>query len=251
MFLSQRATQGEYLDTPGLPVCELAESYQALGRVNRLFHYADPFQRLLVHWLGKQRVQSLAILDLGAGDGSLGQVLERWAAEQGWSWRVTNLDLNPDALRLNRNHRNVAASVLSLPFKDESFDLVIASQMTHHLTNETQVVRHFGEAWRVTRDALFVNDLHRNMLLLGLVWLTVRLLRLPRAMQSDGFISVLRGWRVTEWQKMAAEAGIPNARVWLHMGARIMLQARKLKSRSVTTAGCSASETSAKCPSGA
>jgi 2-polyprenyl-3-methyl-5-hydroxy-6-metoxy-1,4-benzoquinol methylase len=247
MFLSQRATQEEYLDTPGLPVPELAESYQALGRVNRLFHFADPFQRLLVHWLGKQHVQSLAILDLGAGDGSLGQVLEHWAAEHGWNWRVTNLDINPDALRLNRKGLNVAASALCLPFRDESFDVVIASQMTHHLANETQVVRHFGEAWRVTRDALFLNDLHRNVVLLALVWVTVRVLGLPRAMQSDGFTSVRRGWRVTEWRSMAARAGIPNARVWLHLGARIMLQARKATTSPIIPSGRSASETSARC----
>ena len=229
MFLSQRATQGEYLDTPGLPVQQVAESYLALGRVNRLFRYADPFQRLLVRWLGRERVQSLSVLDLGAGDGSLGREMEHWAAARGWTWRVTNLDLNPDALRLNRDGRNVAASVLSLPFQNESFDVVIASQMAHHLATETQVVRHFAEAWRVTRDAVFLNDLHRNVVLFGIVWLTVRLLGLPPAMQSDGCISVQRGWRVGEWRRFAAQAGLGQARVWLHAGARIMLQARKAK----------------------
>ena len=52
MFLSRRATQEEYMDTPGLPESEVAEYFRELARVNRLFQWSDPFKRILPRWLG-------------------------------------------------------------------------------------------------------------------------------------------------------------------------------------------------------
>ncbi len=227
MFLSRRSAQAEYFDAPDRTAAEVADGYRLLARVNRLFHFAEPFQRHLPRSLGAERCRSLSVLDLGAGDGSLGRELTAWAAQRGWAWRVTSLDLNPLALRLNPGRPNVAACALALPFTDRSFDVVIASQMTHHIPQTEAVARHFREAWRVTRDTLFLNDLHRNCALFAMVWLATHLTRLPADLRSDGLVSVRRGWRIGEWQRLADEAGIPNANVWLHYGARIMLRARR------------------------
>jgi len=227
MFLARRSAQAEYFDSPQRSFAEVAQGYRELARVNRLFRAADPFQRLLSQWLGAERCQSLSLLDLGAGDGSLGRELTEWAARRRWNWRVTNLDINPLALQLNGNGSNVAASAVALPFRDRSFDVVIAAQMAHHLPDTAAVEQHFREAWRVTRDALFLNDLHRNLALIFLVWVGARLTRISPRMRADGLLSVRRGWRVPEWKTLAARAGIPQAKVWLYHGARIMLRARK------------------------
>jgi hypothetical protein len=98
--------------------------------------------------------------------------------------------------------------------------------MTHHLTDE-QVVTHWREAWRVTRDAIFICDLHRNPMLYLLVWLSLHLLRANPAVREDGLISVKRGFRLREWRELAVRAEIPDAKVRLYYGTRIVLQARK------------------------
>ena len=226
MFLSQRATQAEYCDRADLPREAVADNYRQLARFNRLMLVADPFQRLLVRWLGRKNVQKLSVLDLGAGDGSLGLEIERWARRYGWDWRVTNLDQSLAALQLGAGRRNVAANVCALPFADDAFDVVIASQMTHHLT-EAETVQHFREAWRVTRDAVFLTDAHRNGGALCVLWALLRSLRVTPEFLSDGLLSVRRGWRVGEWRTLAERAGIADARVWLYYGSRVMLQARK------------------------
>jgi SAM-dependent methyltransferase len=226
MFLSQRATQAEYCDRLDLPLNEVADNYRQLARFNRLLLVTDPFQRLLVRWLGRGHVKKLSMLDLGAGDGSIGRSIEAWARRRGWDWQVTNLDLNFGALRLNPGGRNVAGSVDALPFADGCFDVVIASQMTHHLTDE-EAVRHFREAWRVTRDALFLTDAHRNAGAMAVIWGVLRLMRVSPQFLSDGILSVRRSWRVGEWRALAARAGIFSARVWLYYGSRVMMQARK------------------------
>ena len=229
MFFKHRALQAEYFDTLDQPAAEVADGYAMLGRVNRFFYFASPFKTFLPKALGEERCRSLSLLDLGAGDGSLGDELSRWATARGWNWRITNLDLNQQAMRLNPAAQWVAGSVLALPFQDQAFDVVIASQMTHHLMSDADACQHFREAWRVTREVLFINDLHRNAVLYAILWVLLRCYRFPKNFRDDGLLSVQKSWRVGEWRSLAARAGIPEARVWLYGGARLMLQARRKK----------------------
>lgn len=226
MFFRQRATQAEYCDQPDLSREAVISHCLQLARFNRTMLVSDVFQRILTRWLGRTRVASLSILDLGAGDGWIGRKISAWAARRGWTWRVTNLDVNPHALGLHPGSRNVLASVCSLPFPAGSFDVVIASQMAHHLV-EAEVVAHFREAWRVTGDGLFLSDAHRNEGAFLVLWLVLKLIGATPEFQADGLQSVRRGWRVNEWRRLAVQAGIPDAQVWLSYGSRVMLQARK------------------------
>jgi 2-polyprenyl-3-methyl-5-hydroxy-6-metoxy-1,4-benzoquinol methylase len=227
MFLKRRVLQAEYFDEPNRPQAELAEAYRTLTRFNQIFSLADSFKRILPKTLGAERCRSLSLLDLGAGDGSLGNELTHWAAKKGWDWRITNLDLNPRALRLNQTGSLVAGSAVALPFRDRMFDVVIASQMTHHFMSDSEVCSHFKEAWRTTRDLLVITDLHRNAgfyLALGGV---LKVCGVPGHFLSDALLSVRRGWRVSEWKSLATQAGIPNAHIWIYAGTRIMIEARK------------------------
>jgi len=226
MFLVERSMQAESLDSDARPPAAVAADYQQLARVNRLFFFSHPFVVRLPRLLGRENCRSLTLLDVGAGDGMLGRRLEEWAQRRGWCWEVTNLDTNPHALALNPGGRNVLGSALALSFPDARFDVVVASQMTHHLT-DAEVVTHFREAWRVARRGVLVSDLHRNAFLCALVWCGVRVLGLSREMREDGVISVRRGFRLDEWRRSAEEAGILGARVWLYANTRIMLAARK------------------------
>jgi SAM-dependent methyltransferase len=181
---------------------------------------------VLPRWLGAECCSQLEILDVGAGTGSLGRELSQWAARRGWDWRFTNLDTNEVALRLGSGPGAVSGNALALPFANDSFDLVITSQMTHHLT-DLEIITHWREAGRVTRDGLFFCDLHRNVGLYAMLWLATRLFGASRHLREDALISVKRGFRLEEWRSLAAQANLRNARVWVFYGTRIVLQARK------------------------
>jgi ubiquinone/menaquinone biosynthesis C-methylase UbiE len=179
-------------------------------------------------FLGRENCQSLSILDLGGGDGSLGTLLTRWAAKKcGWDWRFTNLDINPRALALSQSGTSVVGSALALPFPDNNFDVVIGSQMTHHLTTDEELIQHFREAWRVTRRAIYITDLHRNIFLYGLIWLILHGGRFTKDFRADGLLSIERGFRVGELQRLVEKAGISGARVWLYYGSRVIVVAKK------------------------
>lgn len=224
--MRERSTQAEYFDTPGLSQAQRDRACRELDRLNVFFQFSHTFVSRLPRWLGKKRCERLDILDVGAGTGLLGKRMSAWAKRRGWDWRVTNLDTHPCPLDHTLSASFVTGSALQLPFADNSFDLVIASQMTHHLTDE-EIVQHWREAWRVARDGIFICDLHRNAGFYGMLWLMMWLLRTDERVRKDGLISVERGFRRAEWRELAARAGIPQARVSLYCGTRIVLQARK------------------------
>ena len=226
MFLRERSTQAEYCDRPDLTPAEVRSVHHQLDRIHQLLHSADSFQAPLARWLGDSRVHNVSLLDLGAGDGAMGRHLEAWAGTKGWNWRVTSIDSNFTALALGTGERRVAGNVCALPFANDSFDVVLASQMTHHLS-EDEVVRHFAEAWRVSRDIVCLFDAHRNVFALGLIQILLSALGFSREFRSDAALSVRRGWRVPEWELLAARAGISGAAIHLQHGARIRLFARK------------------------
>ena len=225
MFLSRRSLQAEYFDAER-PLTELAEFFQCLRRMNRLFAFAEPFQRLVPRLLGESNCAALSVLDLGAGDGFLGKVLTEWAATHGWRWRITNLDTNLRAMTLNGGSGSIAASALALPFQSGSFNLVIASQMLHHL-RDAEARQLLGEAWRVARDGILVCDLHRNSVLYALLWLLFQFQNFPQSFRADALLSVKRSWRISELRELLAGSDLGQAEVRLYFGARLVLQARK------------------------
>jgi SAM-dependent methyltransferase len=225
MFLSWRTTQEEYFDSER-PAEEVAEFFSSLGRVNRVFDFAEPFRELLPKVLGEAGCRALSVLDVGAGDGSLGRTVQAWAMGRGWNWRVVNLDCSLPALRLNVGGTNVAGSAVKLPFRQGSFDVVVASQMAHHLT-DTDVKLLLQETWRVARRAVVLCDLHRNIGLYVLLWLLFCFQKHPASFRADGLLSVKRGWRVGELLGLARAAGVPGASAKLRFGARIVLHAER------------------------
>ena len=227
MFLRMRTTQAEYFDAPDRTPDEVRESYRWLGRVNRITRFDRPFRMWIPRLVGEEACRELTVLDLGAGDGSLGRSLAAWAAGRGWKWTFTNVDLNPMLDEMNPGGDNVRASVLDLPFPDGRFDVVIATTMTHHLGDEADVAAHFREAHRVAGRAVLLCDLQRSPFLIACLWMLLTAIRAPREFKSDAIVSVRRGWRADEWRRLAGEAGIRDARVWEEYGAHVLLAAGK------------------------
>ncbi len=224
MFLRERSTQAEYFDSLR-SAGEVAEFYRSLRDVNRFFLNAEPFRRTIPRLLGANDCTQLSLLDLGAGDGSLGEDLTKWAKTKGWSWQVTSLDLNPVALA-SGSGRRVVGSALQLPFRQGSFDVVIASQMTHHLVWD-QIPTHFQESWRVARRAVVISDLHRNSLLYATLFVALRLQGHSREFIKDGLISVRRSWRLDEMRELVQLSGIGELQVQLYYAARVLVMGRK------------------------
>jgi 2-polyprenyl-3-methyl-5-hydroxy-6-metoxy-1,4-benzoquinol methylase len=91
------------------------------------------FSRLL----GRQEVQGKRVLDAGAGIGHFSQTLADWGA------LLVSVDMGPALLRKVRQKsaaQVVAGSILDLPFPDQTFDVVLCTEVVEHTTDPSRAV---------------------------------------------------------------------------------------------------------------
>ena len=113
--------------------------------------FADPKAERITRALGLEGHET--ILDVGAGTGHL------TAAFQRRGHQVTALDATADMLGRNPASRRVRADAAQLPFADAAFDLVLESNLLHHVSDPIEVLR---EMSRVSRGAVAVVEPNRN-----------------------------------------------------------------------------------------
>jgi SAM-dependent methyltransferase len=89
------------------------------------------------------------LLDAGCGTGGMLSWLERFAAA-----KVIGIDLSSDALRFSHQRGHgalVQGSVMSLPFANGSFDLVMSADVLQHLPDPPGDTAALAESYRVLR----------------------------------------------------------------------------------------------------
>jgi hypothetical protein len=120
------------------------------------------------------------------------------------------IDRHPTAARLAARE-GVASAVAcagALPFAPGSVDVVIASQLAHHLAPEA-IVAFVRAATVIARRGVILADLRRSALAAAGFWVGSRLLGFDRATRDDGLTSVRRGFADVELAALLARAGVP------------------------------------------
>jgi SAM-dependent methyltransferase len=107
----------------------------------------------------------------------------------------------------------VCARADALPFRDDSIDVVMCSQLLHHFEN-AHAARVVGELDRVARRIVIVSDLRRSWLAAGGFWLASFALGFHPVTRHDGVVSVMRGFTPGELSSIVttATARVPVVR---------------------------------------
>jgi ubiquinone/menaquinone biosynthesis C-methylase UbiE len=151
----------------------------------------------------------LRLLDVGAGSGDLATYLRRRAARRGVALLPVIIERHPVAARMCRGAGLITAvgDGGQLPLGDGSVDLVLASQLLHHLERRAAVTL-LRELRRVCRVGLVVSDLRRHPVAALGIWLASYPLRLHPVTRRDGVTSVRRGFTGDELGRIMREAGL-------------------------------------------
>ena len=210
--LKHRAQLTEIMDDLTRPEQEFQAAYHELKVINEWLGGIRAIERFL------PQGSNLLMLDVAAGGCDVSEaLLERK------SCRIVALDLNLRGLRLAQRAVPVGGDALRLPFRDTTFDVVMASLFFHHLSND-ECVRVLAEMWRVSRRRVLVNDLHRHRVAYFSFRLLSRLFSKSPMVRHDGPVSVRRALRPKELLEIAQRAGIP-ARVYRSFPYRMVLVA--------------------------
>ncbi len=209
----------------------LAEGLHGLRKINRYLGGYAAVWSAIERYLSLRR-RPVHLLDVGAGSCDIPAVLIRRADRMGRRIRITALDVNPASLEYAAGWLEkvlspdqfdrlelVEGDLLSSGFNPGHFDLCTASLFLHHL-NDREAVRALRRMDDLARDGLIINDLHRTpAAYLGLKLIN-SLLPVPEMVRHDGPISILRGFRKRELQRLAVSAGLTDYSITWHWAFR-------------------------------
>jgi SAM-dependent methyltransferase len=200
----------ELLDDPAADPAIVTESLRNIGRANRWFGGAWAVRHGLGRVLGGvPRGAELTVADLGTGLGDLPRAAIRWGARRGLRLRAVALERSPVAARLAQGAGVpcVIGCAGALPFRDKSVDVVLVSQVAHHLAADS-AVRLFRACDRLARRGVVVADLRRGPLGPLAFWVGARALRFDPVTVADGITSLRRGYTRDELRTLLAAAGV-------------------------------------------
>jgi ubiquinone/menaquinone biosynthesis C-methylase UbiE len=211
---AHRVNAEELMDDLTRPEHEFAAAYRELETINRRLGGVRAIERFL------PAGSNLLILDVAAGACDVSESLLRNRRD-----RIVVLDLNARGLKRARKSWPVVGDALDLPFQDGTFDVVMASLFFHHLSNDA-CVRVLAQMWRIARQRVLVNDLHRHAVAYSSIRALAAMFSKSRMVRHDGPLSVLRAFRPQELLDIARRAGVP-ARVHRSFPYRLVLVAEK------------------------
>jgi SAM-dependent methyltransferase len=235
--LSLSPNGSELLDDPEADPATVARSLGNIARANWWFGGWAAVRHGL-HWLLESRAGSgpghregakdptrsrqLTLLDVGTGVGDLPARAARWGARRGLAIRAFGLERSLVAARLaaGRSLPTFVGCGGDLPLTDGSADIVTASQLAHHLDDDSCQAL-FRECSRVARLGVVIADLTPSPLAAIGFRLGGTLLRFDRVTIADGVTSLGRGFTTARLGALLAAAGI-NASVTRRPGARVV-----------------------------
>jgi hypothetical protein len=200
----------ELLDDPGADPATVALSLRNIARSNLWFGGAAAVRHGLARALrGVPAGTTLTLADFGTGLGDLPRAAVRWAARRRIRLVPVGLERSPVAAGLARASGIPCAvgCAGAPPFRERSVDLVLVSQVAHHLADES-AVRLFRTCDRLARLAVIIADLRRGPLGPAAFWVGARALRFDRVTLADGMTSLRRGYTVRELRGLLAAAGV-------------------------------------------
>lgn len=229
-----RNLRPELLDIDESPYEEVRESLVDVRRVNKylsgyrvLLRHVEPFLR------NHTENRPFTVLDLATGSADQPVAVVDLARSIRVPIRVVAVDINKKMLRLAREETVrypeislIQSDVFSVPFKENSFDLVVNSLSLHHFTRENAVAI-LRTAYRCGRHGFIVNDLHRSRVAYVSILLLTRLFTQNRLTRYDAPVSVMNAFTPAEMRAMAGSAGIREFDVHRHFPYRIALVAKK------------------------
>lgn len=215
--LTTRSESLERMDDRSLGGAELVEALRQLRWINGLLlGFLPSLEGVATLWRQAGRPPRLTLLDVGAGSGDANRMLLWWARLRGIDLHIVLVDIHPDTCRAAAAYYAqqprvtvVQGDIFCLPFAH--CDIVTAALVMHHFP-AAQVQPALEEMLAVGRLGVVVNDLHRNAFAWLFIAAATRLLSRNQMIRSDAPLSVQRGFRRSDLQRLREQPALAALR---------------------------------------
>lgn len=196
---------------------EYEDCLRKLGAIGTLFGGDSA----TLSFMKKFKFMPNSILDVGCGGGSFTIKL----AHKYPKARVVGIDIDAQALEVARQQKrdyekkhNIQLNNLIFEHRTnatlqeplKSFDVVIATLLCHHLS-DNDIVQFLRSTYAIARKAVIINDLHRNWFAYFAFWLISPFFK-NRMIRYDGLLSIKRAFRKKELISYLHQAGLSQSK---------------------------------------
>ncbi len=207
------------MDDPGLDDALHGGALRGLARINRISAVARTLEEVIADVLTVPGRRPLRVLDVACGGGDVPVALAAWARRHGHDVELSGCDRSPFSVAYARRRAERAGVEVAFFELDvgrdplpEGYDVVASSLFLHHL-GTAAAVAFLREMSRTASRLVVVNDLVRGAGGLLLASLATRVLTRSPVVHVDGPRSVRAAFTVAEVRRIAADAGLADARV--------------------------------------
>lgn len=216
--VKQRSYQKELLDNDDIPFEDIKQNMKELNIINTWLGGHGITIKGLRKVLSKQQLNSISICEIGCGGGDNLIALNNWCKKNNIATGFTGIDIKKECIDFAKQQAaSLNANWICSDYRDVSFtnnkpDIIFASLFCHHFTDESlhQILKWMKENSRV---GFFVNDLHRHVLAYHSIKFLTFMLSKSYLVKNDAPLSVAKGFKKQEWQRLLHEAGIINSEV--------------------------------------
>lgn len=210
--LSARSNQSEIMDDLSAKGHVIDQTLIELDVINK-FLGGNQITINGIKQLAKDR-HRLSIVDIGCGSGEMLKRIWRWGNRNNVKLDLTGIDANPNIIKYARKHNPSeinfqVKNIFDPSFSTERFDIVVATLITHHFTNE-QLIALLIQWKQQAFLGIVINDLHRHILAYQSIKLLTKLFSRSPMVKNDAPISVARSFTRRDWELILDEAGVSD-----------------------------------------
>ena len=224
LLVPPRRFDPEWMDRKDNDPADLEDVFRDIAIVNRRLGGAKALLRAIDPFLDQTpHDRDLEILDVGVGGGDIPAAIVDHCRNRGRRVSVVAIDLDPKMAGIAARAafpfeeiRVLLADAFALPFRDRSFDLVIASMFLHHFAHG-ECVRLLASFRHLARRAVLVNDLERHWFPLLFIRLSAPVFARSYLTRHDAVASIRQAFRARELRELARAAGFSEVSVRRHL----------------------------------
>ncbi|MEP6926235.1 MAG: methyltransferase domain-containing protein [Ginsengibacter sp.] len=209
---SHRSHKKEFLDSIDIPFKDIAENMRELDYINTNLggHLitVKGFKKLV----GNKK--KITVCEIGCGGGDNLHALAGFCNKNKIEVKFTGVDINAECIAFAKKTSliddvNFIVSDYKLVNFANKPDIIFSSLFCHHFTDDELVEM---LQWMKYHAAVgfFINDLHRHPVAYNFIKYAVKFFSKSYLVKNDAPLSVLRGFRKNEWQKIFTRAKISD-----------------------------------------
>jgi 2-polyprenyl-3-methyl-5-hydroxy-6-metoxy-1,4-benzoquinol methylase len=211
-----RSYKKELLDSTDIPFKDIKRNMQELDFINRKLGGHDITLDGIVALIQETQIlnRQLKIVEIGCGGGDNLRAVKLWAQHIKLPVALLGIDINGECIAYaSSQSRNSGIQFIHSDYSLTNFevkpDIVFSSLFCHHFTDE-ELTKQLTWMYEKAAIGFFINDLHRHPLAYYSIKALTGIFSRSYLVKNDAPLSVQRGFKKADWQRLFSLAGIDN-----------------------------------------